>query len=242
MTAKKNILLQVSLIFFSLIFFLPVFAQEPQSVGVAEYISDEASDSYAPDSSVVSANQVSIANPEQLTPKLSPKPQIYVDPDGDKPLFKSDRVAIATDSSKTQEGMQVLNLALNLFIGLFAVILLALGISYWLQKGKVFSGSGHGKVISVIPLNTKNCFLYITEVLGRVFILGVTDTNVNLIAEITDKFTLDMLKLENGQSLGGAARLFPFLNRADDTAAEETPETAETTPDIVPPSEEQQNI
>jgi len=75
--------------------------------------------------------------------------------------------------------------------------------------------------------------IYLIDVMGRVLILGVTDSSINMLAEITDKDTLDALRLQNDKPLPGMERLFSFLRPAtgEDNASTANEKTeSQTTP------------
>ncbi|HNX77178.1 MAG TPA: flagellar biosynthetic protein FliO [Candidatus Rifleibacterium sp.] len=115
--------------------------------------------------------------------------------------------------------------SLRIISSLFGVILLAFGVSWFIQKKGGLGGNVFGKVVGILPLDNRR-MIYIVDIMGRVLILGVTETNINLLGELTDKETLDSLRLQYDQPSPGMEKLFAFLkpgNRATETS--EKPET-----------------
>jgi flagellar protein FliO/FliZ len=104
--------------------------------------------------------------------------------------------------------------SLRVLSALFAVIIIALAISWFIQKKGGFGNNVFGKVIGVLPLDNRRV-IYLVDVLGRVLVLGVTDSNINLLCEITDKDTIDSLRLE-GETPGipGMEKFFGFLKKS----------------------------
>lgn len=54
-------------------------------------------------------------------------------------------------------------------------------------------------VLSVVPLG-QNKFLQVVDIAGRVYVLGVSDNNINLITEIKDKDDIDRIRLLSSKS------------------------------------------
>ncbi len=103
-----------------------------------------------------------------------------------------------------------LGTSLRIISSLFGVIILAFGISWFIQKKTGLGGNVFGKVIGILPLDNRR-MIYIVDIMGRVLILGVTEANINLLGELTDKDTLDSLRLQYDQPSPGMEKLFSFL-------------------------------
>ncbi len=110
--------------------------------------------------------------------------------------------------------------SLRILSSLFGVILLAFGVSWFIQKKVGFGGNVFGKVVGILPLDNKR-MIYLVDIMGRVLILGVTETNINLLAELTDKDTLDALRLQYDKPSPGMNRLFSFLQPEEKVASSE---------------------
>ncbi len=91
---------------------------------------------------------------------------------------------------------------------LFQVVLilglLAGGFYYFyrfVSKKAGFQASGQDVVqtLSAVPMGPGR-YLYIIDVAGKVFMLGVTDNNINLITEIEDKDEKDRIRLLSSKS------------------------------------------
>ncbi|MBU1105468.1 MAG: flagellar biosynthetic protein FliO [Candidatus Riflebacteria bacterium] len=115
-----------------------------------------------------------------------------------------------------------LSSTLRIISSLFAVIILAFGLSWLIQKKGGFGGNVFGKVLGILPLDNRR-MIYLVDVMGRVLILGVTDSNISMLCEITDKDTLDSLRLQYEKPLPGMERLFSFLRPS--TGQQETGST-----------------
>jgi len=122
-----------------------------------------------------------------------------------------------------------LSSTLRIISSLFAIIIIAFGLSWLIQKKAGFGGNVFGKVLGILPLDNRR-LIYLVDVMGKVLILGVTDSNISMLAEITDKDTLDALRLQNDRPLPGMERLFSFLKPNSATNAGEQPEEEESTP------------
>ncbi|MFZ5951567.1 MAG: FliO/MopB family protein [Candidatus Rifleibacteriota bacterium] len=111
--------------------------------------------------------------------------------------------------------------SLRIVSALFAVIILALGLSWLIQRKGVLGGNVFGKVIGILPLDNRR-FIYLVDVVGKILVLGVTENNINLLCEVTDKDTVDSLRLQ-GQTpvLPGMEKLFSFLRKSDQQSREE---------------------
>ncbi len=118
--------------------------------------------------------------------------------------------------------------SLRILSSLFAVILLAFGISWFIQKKAGIGGNVFGKVLGILPLDNKR-MIYLVDVMGKVLILGVTESNINMLGELTDKDTLDALRLQNDQPSPGIEKLFAYLSRKNEEPAQPQPEAAPKT-------------
>jgi flagellar protein FliO/FliZ len=54
-------------------------------------------------------------------------------------------------------------------------------------------------ILSVVPLG-QNKFLQVVDIAGRIYVLGVSDNNINLITEIKDKDDIDRIRLLSSKS------------------------------------------
>jgi flagellar biogenesis protein FliO len=122
-----------------------------------------------------------------------------------------------------------LSSTLRIISSLFAIIIIAFGLSWLIQKKAGFGGNVFGKVLGILPLDNRR-LIYVVDVMGKVLILGVTDSNISMLTEITDKDTLDALRLQNDRPLPGMERLFSFLKPSSTTDSGEQPAGEEATP------------
>lgn len=119
--------------------------------------------------------------------------------------------------------------SLRIISSLFVVIIIAFGLSWFLQRKVGLGGNVFGKVLGILPIDNKR-MIYLVDVMGKVLILGVTDSNINLLCEITDKDTLDSLRLQYEKPAPGMERLFSFLRPANNESEERSfiPDNQET--------------
>jgi flagellar protein FliO/FliZ len=110
--------------------------------------------------------------------------------------------------------------SLRILSSLFFLIIVAFGISWFIQKKTGLGGNVFGKVLGILPLDNRR-MIYIVDIMGKVLVLGVTESNINLLSELTDKDTLDSLRLQyNTQPLPGMEKLFSFLSGRDKSSEE----------------------
>ena len=88
-------------------------------------------------------------------------------------------------------------LVLGLFIGGFYYF-----YKFVAQKSGInLSGQEAIRILSTVSLGT-NKFIQIVDVAGKIFLLGVTDNNINLLTEIKDKEEIDRIRLLSSRSTG----------------------------------------
>jgi flagellar protein FliO/FliZ len=83
-------------------------------------------------------------------------------------------------------------------VTLLVTFVVVIGLAYFTsrfvgQKMGRYSFSGDHKVVVSLPLGASRG-VYVVEVAGRFLVLGVTDHNVNLLAEITDPAEIERLR------------------------------------------------
>ena len=116
---------------------------------------------------------------------------------------------------------------MSLVTSLFALIVAAVALSWFIQKKTGIAANNFGKVLGVVPLDNKR-IIYIVDVMGKMLVLGVTENNINYLTEITDKDTVDAYRLKYGQSVTpGLEKLFPFLRKSDSVESVEDETIAE---------------
>jgi|GEM_PF-4169166 len=67
------------------------------------------------------------------------------------------------------------------------------------KTGLQVSGQDVVQTLSAVPMGPGKS-LYIVDVAGKIFMLGVTDSNINLITEVTDKDEKDRIRLLSSRS------------------------------------------
>ena len=87
---------------------------------------------------------------------------------------------------------------------IFVLGLLAVGFYMFLRfiqqkSGIQISGQNVIQVLSVSPLGPGKT-LHVVDMAGKVFLLGVSDNNINLLTEITDKDEIDRIRLLSSRS------------------------------------------
>ena len=119
---------------------------------------------------------------------------------------------------------------LRVITSLFIIIAIAFALSWFLQKKGGFGKNIYGKVLGILPLDNKR-FVYLVDIMGKILILGVTEQNINLLGEITDKDTVDSLRFENSSAkVAGMDKFFSFLKK--DEQAQQSSETDFTANDL----------
>ena len=163
-----------------------------------------------------SETNLAASSSEKVTSPTA-KPNSYLNEDGSRPLF-SNRTSSSTNRILPESGG--LSATFSLIISLFGIIVLALAASWFIQKKTGLGANNFGKVLGIVPLDNKR-LIYIVDVMGKMLVLGVTESNINLLTEITDKDTIDAYRLKYGQSVTpGLDKLFPFLNKDGDNQSE----------------------
>lgn len=79
-----------------------------------------------------------------------------------------------------------------IIIGLLIIGLLKF---FFKDKASLFSGVKCINTLATHPLSP-NKYIQIVEINNRIIILGITDSNINLLTEITDKDDIDLIKLQ----------------------------------------------
>lgn len=126
-----------------------------------------------------------------------------------EPFYLEDSVAsmpFLTDTDPFGTSLRVIS-------ALFAVIILALILSWIIQRKGVFSGNVFGRVLGILPLDNRR-FIYVVDVVGKILVLGVTESNINLLSEIDDKTMVDSLRLQ-GEQGPGLEKIFSFLKKSN---------------------------
>lgn len=119
--------------------------------------------------------------------------------------FLWNKTAPATES--TYIAADPFSTSLSVLSSLFLIIMLAFGLSWFLQKKGLVGRNTYGKTLGILPLDSKR-LIYITEIMGKVYVLGVTEHNINLIDEISDTEIIKLLKLQNKPAEKNFDKLF----------------------------------
>lgn len=139
----------------------------------------------------------------------------YIDPQGSKLLFPN---RTSSSTSRMLPDTSGISATFSLIISLLGIIVLALAASWFIQKKTGIGSNNFGKVLGIVPLDNKR-LIYIVDVMGKMLVLGVTESNINFLTEITDKDTIDAYRLKYGQSVTpGLDKLFPFLKKENDNS------------------------
>jgi flagellar biosynthetic protein FliO len=125
-------------------------------------------------------------------------------------LFRPEEIASAPAFLVTDPWSLTLRLTTSLAI----IIGMAFVLSWALQRRGSLRGGTSGRVLGILPLD-RHARVVVVEVLGKILLLGVTDHNVSLLSEITDKITIDELRLQaDAPPMPGLDKIFTFLRRA----------------------------
>ncbi len=144
---------------------------------------------------------------------------IYQNKEGSLPLF-SNRTSSST--ARMFPETNGLSATFSLIISLLGIIVLALAASWFIQKKTGIGSNNFGKVLGIVPLDNKR-LIYIVDIMGKMMVLGVTESNISFLTEITDKDTLDAYRLKYGQAVTpGLDKLFPFMNKNSEDQNDDT--------------------
>jgi len=139
----------------------------------------------------------------------------------------------ATNSTFTQTlSFDVFSATLKMVTSLAIVIGLVMGLSWFLQQRGGLNRSIFGRTLGILPLDNRR-FLYLVDIMGRVLVLGVTEHSINLLCEITDKASIDALRVQSkAPASASLERMFSFLRRGRSTESDELLEGAAQDPSM----------
>jgi len=66
---------------------------------------------------------------------------------------------------------------------------------FFKDKASLFSGAKCINTLATHPLSPNKC-MQIIEINNKIIILGITESNINLLCEITDRDDIDLIKLQ----------------------------------------------
>jgi flagellar protein FliO/FliZ len=94
----------------------------------------------------------------------------------------------------------LLGLIARTIMALGVIILIIFGIFRFLFKGQRWMGKNSElmQVLATIPLGS-NKYIQMVEMLDRILVLGISDSSINLLLEITDKDTIDLIKTQKSK-------------------------------------------
>lgn len=163
--------------------------------------------------SVKAKEEGNISTNTASTSALASETKKTVIDEGSLPLFSE---KTPTNTNRLPSPTNGMSGTFSLIISLFGIIVLALAASWFIQKKTGFGSNNFGKVLGIVPLDNKR-LIYIVDVMGKMMVLGVTESSINFLTEITDKDTIDAYRLKYGQSVTpGLDKLFPFMNKGSD--------------------------
>lgn len=94
----------------------------------------------------------------------------------------------------------------SLFVRFFVIIILLLTGFYFFYRfvtkktGFLSVGRGAVDILSAVPVGP-NKYIQIVDIAGKIMVLGVTDSNISLITEVTDRDEKDRIRLESSKSV-----------------------------------------
>lgn len=116
-------------------------------------------------------------------------------------------------------------ITLRLITSLAIVIALVFALGWLLKRRSGLYRSVFGRTLGILPLDNRR-FIYLVDVMGRILVLGVTEQQINLLCEISDKATIDALHIQtNSVATPGLERIFGFLRRGKVQNSEESDES-----------------
>lgn len=111
----------------------------------------------------------------------------------DQPVFTGNKNAPSSKGYK----VNLFAVIVKTILALIVIGLLIVGLLRFFFKDKValFSGAKCINILASQPLSP-NKYMQIVEIGNKLIILGITDSNINLLCEITDTDTVDLIKLQ----------------------------------------------
>lgn len=101
---------------------------------------------------------------------------------------------VFTESADAQEKVSVAQMTLKLafFLGLVLVLiyLTVLFLKRFAYPGRMAGGAGAAEILQVVPLLAKKN-LFVVRLVDRILVLGVSESGIAAIAEITDPETVE---------------------------------------------------
>jgi flagellar protein FliO/FliZ len=165
----------------------------------------------------------------QVTPKVTPKEEkreqssVAIDSDNNTKEIESTKKAESKDdagqangfgqySDYRSEDAESASYGWLIFKTLIIIGLLVGGFYYFFRfvtkkTGIQLLGKDVAHVLSVVPLGP-NRYLQVVDIAGRVLVLGVTDTNINFITEITEKDEIDRIRVMSASAPSPEAPTF----------------------------------
>ncbi|MDR2865274.1 MAG: flagellar biosynthetic protein FliO [Spirochaetaceae bacterium] len=135
------------------------------------------------------------------------------------PLRENERNYAFVDNPDSLQGGVSIWSVLRIFIVLILVALAIYGIIYFLKKSRTkgTTEERHLKILAALPLNTRNAAAVIS-VGNKAWLVGLSDSSVSLISEITDQETVSAMLLDYSEhaalnTTGKAANFMALLQR-----------------------------
>jgi flagellar biogenesis protein FliO len=100
-------------------------------------------------------------------------------------------------------------------IGIMGAVLIGLFLLYRLlikRRNRIVTDSQVVNVLATYPL-AANRTIQVVDIAGKILVLGVSDSAVNLITQVEDQETIDRIKLLSTQDQGGQGRFKDQLMR-----------------------------
>ncbi|MDD5090188.1 MAG: flagellar biosynthetic protein FliO [Candidatus Wallbacteria bacterium] len=84
-------------------------------------------------------------------------------------------------------------------VSLVLVILLILALHYLLHRKQAFTGSSLLRILDCRVIDSRKS-VYLLETCGKILVIGSSDAGLTLLSEITEKETVDEIKLQFSRS------------------------------------------
>lgn len=112
----------------------------------------------------------------------------------DQPVFTGNKNVPSSKGYKVNLFAVIVKTILALII--IGILIVGLLRFFFKDKSSLFSGGARCiNVLATHPLSP-NKYIQIVEISNKIIILGITDNNINLLTEITDTDTIDLIKLQ----------------------------------------------
>lgn len=138
----------------------------------------------------------------------SPQGEAAVVLNQDEAAFKVDEVPLPRSADRSTAAMLI-----QLVLSLAAICALVYGVLYFIRRSKRFTAGDDPFLKNVARLTVApNKMLCVVTLIDKAYVIGVSDSSLSLIAEVTDKELIDAMNLHAAQSAEQPQPFSSFLH------------------------------